>query len=99
MCSKYTETVSFNLYYCIEHLASDLQRCHYGDTECLKSIIPEYIQKLKNGRRDLNFVPLDPLQVDEVNIVQGAQSPVNINLKFRDMQCYGLSSAKILKVV
>lgn len=80
------------------NIASDLQRCHYGDTECLRKLIPLYVKDLKNGRRDLNFVALDPLQVNEVEIVQGAQSPVNINLKFRDMQCHGLSTTQIMKV-
>lgn len=51
------------------------------------------------GRRDLGLVPIDPLQVDEVNIEQGTNSPVNIDLKFRDLKCHGLSNAVIKKVV
>lgn len=78
--------------------APDLPRCHYGDTGCLKEVIPIYANGLKDGRRDLNLVPLDPLQVNEVEIVQGSQSPVNINLKFRDMECYGLSTVQIMSV-
>lgn len=95
------------MYYCVQIesvisplwetiiVAPDLPRCHYGDSGCLAKVIPMYAKGLKSGRRDLNFVPLDPLQVNEVDIVQGAQSPVNINLKFRDMQCYGLSMVQI----
>lgn len=79
--------------------ASDLGRCHYGDVKCLREIIGVYAKTLKNGRRDLNLVPIDPLHVDEVIINQGNTSPVNINLKFRDMKCHGLSTATVRKVV
>lgn len=79
--------------------ASDLGRCHYGDRECLKRTINSYAILLKNGRRDLNLVPIDPLQVDEVNINQGSTSPVNINLRFRDLKCYGLSLAVIKDIM
>lgn len=54
---------------------------------------------LKNGRRELGLVPLDPLQVDEVNIVQGSSSPVNVNLKFRNLKGYGLSKVQIKNVM
>lgn len=79
--------------------ASDLGRCHYGDRECLKRTINSYAILLKNGRRDLNLVPIDPLQVDEVNINQGSTSQVNINLRFRDLKCYGLSKAVIKDIM
>lgn len=79
--------------------ATDLRKCHFGDTECLRHTIGEYAVMLKNGRRDLGLIPIDPLQVDEVNIDQGNNSPVNINLKFREMKCHGLSTAVIKKVV
>lgn len=79
--------------------ATDLSRCHYGDTDCLKETIGSYAVLLRNGRRDLNLVPIDPLHVDEVNIDQGTNSPVNINLKFRNLKCYGLSQATVKRIV
>lgn len=79
--------------------ASDLPRCHYGDRECLIKTINTYAVTLKNGRRELGLVPIDPLQVDEVNIDQGSGSPVNVNLKFRNLKCFGLSTAKIKNVM
>lgn len=79
--------------------ATDLKRCHFGDTECLKKTITEYAVKYRSGRRDLGLVPIDPLQIDEVSIQQGNQSPVTINLKFKDMKCHGLSNAKVKNVM
>lgn len=80
-------------------VASDLGRCHYGDRVCLKKTINEYAVSLKNGRRELGLVPIDPLQVDEVKIEQGNNSPVNVNLKFHNLKCFGLSTAKIKDVM
>lgn len=65
----------------------------------MRQTINVYAKTLKNGRRDLGLVPIDPLQVDEVNIEQGNTSPVNVNLKFRNLKCYGLSTAKVKNVV
>lgn len=82
----------------LEIVASDLGRCHYGDRACLKKTINEYAVTLKNGRRELGLVPIDPLQVDEVSIDQGTNSPVNVNIKFKNLKCFGLSTAKVLSV-
>lgn len=79
--------------------ASDLEKCHYGDKVCLKRVVGTYTKLLKNGRSDLNLVSIDPLIVDEVSVSQGSNSPVNINLKFKNMQGYGLSLATIQDVV
>lgn len=54
---------------------------------------------LKDGLRDINLVRLDPLHVNEVDIIQGSDSPVNINLNFKDVEFYGLSEVNVKKVV
>lgn len=81
------------------NLATNLERCHQGDTACLAKVINTYVHTLKDGRRDINIVPLDPLHVDEVDIIQGNSSPVNINLNFKDVQFYGLSNLNVKKVM
>lgn len=45
------------------------------------------------------MVGIDPLHVDEVDIIQGSNSPVNINLNFKDVSFYGLSNLNVHKVV
>lgn len=59
----------------------------------------KYVRDLKDGRRDLNMVSLDPLHVDEVDIIQSRDSPVNINLNFKDVLFYGLSDLDVKKVM
>lgn len=83
----------------ISHLANDLKKCHYGDVECIRETITLYARTLQNGRRDLALIPFDPLHVDEVAIEQGNASPVNVNLKFRNLKGYGLGTANIKNVI
>lgn len=76
-----------------------MQKCHAGDTECIAAIIDTYVRTLKGGLRDINMVSIDPLFVNEVDIIQGSDSPVNVNLNFKDVKFYGLSNLKTKKVV
>lgn len=58
-----------------------------------------YIRTLSGGLRDINMVSIDPLYVNEVDIIQGSNSPVNVNLNFKDVIFYGLSNLNVKKVV
>lgn len=80
--------------------ASDLPKCRAGDTECLKQVITQTLTLVTKGRRDLNLPPVEPLLVNKLDINQGqSNSPVAINLAFRDLKVHGLSSAVITKVM
>lgn len=76
-----------------------MERCHQGDTSCIESVINLYVRTLKDGLRDINMVSIDPLHVNEVDIIQGSDSPVNVNLNFKDVLFYGLSNLNVKKVV
>lgn len=58
-----------------------------------------YVRTLKDGRRDINMVSLDPLHVTEIDIIQSSESPVNVNLNFKDVLFYGLGNLNVKKVV
>lgn len=79
--------------------ASDIERCSTGDTDCIKSRINSYVEMYRNGLRSLNLVELDPLHVDEIDIIQGSDSPVNVNLNFKNVSMFGLSKLKVHNVV
>lgn len=88
-----------SIFFVCRNLAPHLQRCHYGDTGCIAKIISTYVRTFKSGLRELNLASLDPLHVNEVDIIQGNESPVNINLNFKDVDFYGLSDLNVKKVV
>ena len=80
-------------------VASQLPRCNYGDISCLVKTMNAYIQMFKGGEQALNLVRFDPLLLNEVNIIQGTQSPVSINLKFMNASIYGLDEFRVTNVV
>lgn len=51
------------------------------------------------GRADLNLMSLDPLKVNEMNIVQGDDSPIAITLNFRNLDVHGISDTVITKAM
>ncbi|KAH8358932.1 hypothetical protein KR093_003376, partial [Drosophila rubida] len=90
--------------HCVAHLvhtfiADDPQPCKHGDTECILSRINYFIgEKSTLGDRDINLVKLDPLPVARVNLKQGAESAVSIDLTFTDNNIYGISTMQFKKV-
>lgn len=60
-----------------------------------------FIKKLfifKEGHPGINMIPIDPLHIPNIGIKQGADSPVNIELKFSDVDLIGLSNCRITKI-
>lgn len=47
------------------------------------------------GIPESNLNSIDPIHVDKVNIIQGPESPVNVNLQFRNMNIHGLRMARV----
>lgn len=83
---------------CID-IAQHLPRCHHGDTSCIAETMNTFVRDYKAGLRDINLVSLEPLRVNKVDIIQSADSPVNINLVFKNISLYGLSNMKAKSVV
>lgn len=50
-----------------------------------------------NGYPGLNLPSIDPLHINEINIDQGTESPVNIKLHFENIDLLGLKNAVIYK--
>jgi len=71
---------------------ADVPQCAIGDTECIKQT-SDYVLATKSGPEDIspfNIPPIDPLLVSGIRIKQGAESPVNIELNFKNVYLYGL---------
>lgn len=80
-------------------IAQHLRRCHSGDTNCIAENINKFAHDYKTGLREINLVSIDPLHVNKIDIIQSADSPVNINLVFKNISLYGLGDIKAKRVV
>lgn len=50
------------------------------------------------GHSGINLIRLDPLHIPSISIKQGSESPVNIELLFKDVDLIGLSDHKFTKI-
>ncbi|ETN58944.1 takeout [Anopheles darlingi] len=78
-------------------LPSSYKRCNPGDEECIITAVAETFQKYKHGLPELGLASLDPLRIDEMDIVQG-DGPVNIVLNFKNVDITGFSEVIVKKV-
>ncbi|XP_055910644.1 uncharacterized protein LOC129945005 [Eupeodes corollae] len=56
------------------------------------------LPRFSQGYSALNLVGLNPLKISEIRINQGAESPVNIDLKLKNSELTGIKDAKVLHV-
>ncbi|EDW83868.2 uncharacterized protein Dwil_GK13451 [Drosophila willistoni] len=76
----------------------DPKACKYGDAACMVKFMNNLIkEKGIQGDDDLNLLKLDPFPVAKMNIKQGGDSPVNIDLTFTNNDIIGLSNLKFKK--
>lgn len=47
----------------------------------------------------MNLPPFEPLRIPQVNIIQGKDSTIAIELYFKDCEFYGISNAVITKTM
>lgn len=79
--------------------ASTMQRCNFGDTECIARRVDYFVREYSDGNRDINLISIDPLLINKVDIIQSNESPVTVNLSFKDVLFYGLSKMKTKRIV
>ncbi|KAJ6635878.1 Protein takeout [Pseudolycoriella hygida] len=80
-------------------IAADLPQCHAGDTKCMPEVIEKIISGHPKGHAGLSIPPLEPLRINTIDIIQGAESPINIDLHFKNLDMHGISKAKVTKVI
>jgi len=77
----------------------ELPRCKSGDNECLPRVIQEVLRKTKNGNAALNLPRFEPLHIPKMDIIQGGNSQIAIQLHLRDLDFHGLSTAIVNKTI
>jgi len=70
----------------------DVQRCKAGDNECIVAESNRVLHSYPNGHAGLNLIKVDPLHISEITLKQGSESPVNIELNFKEIDLIGLAA-------
>ena len=69
-----------------------------NDSKCIAQRIDDVFAKFQSGNSGLNLIPIDPLKIDKMDIVQGRDSPINIILNFKNIDFIGSNLAKVKSV-
>ncbi|XP_050079367.1 uncharacterized protein LOC126567180 [Anopheles maculipalpis] len=75
---------------------ASFSRCKQEDGNCLLEAITATFQNFHKGVPEIGLVPLDPLRIDKMDIVQG-DGPINIVLNFKKVDLLGFQHAQIKK--
>uniref|UniRef100_T1GD30 Uncharacterized protein n=1 Tax=Megaselia scalaris TaxID=36166 RepID=T1GD30_MEGSC len=76
--------------------SGEFHKCKIGDVKCLKEVGTELLVEAK-GFSDINLISLDPMNFGDMRIQKDEKSPVNIDLKMKNAQAFGLAGTKIIK--
>lgn len=86
----------YNLNCCFVNFSADfVKTCFLKDPDfpsCNRETVQLIFTSLKNGVPDIGLIPLDPLNVTEIRLLQGT-GPVSINATLNNVRVYGFSSA------
>ncbi|XP_040175187.1 uncharacterized protein LOC120908341 [Anopheles arabiensis] len=72
-------------------------RCKQEDGNCLLEAVTATFRNFHKGVPEIGLVPLDPLRIDKMDIVQG-DGPINIVLNFKKVDLGGFREAQIKKI-
>uniref|UniRef100_A0A182QFP2 Haemolymph juvenile hormone binding protein n=1 Tax=Anopheles farauti TaxID=69004 RepID=A0A182QFP2_9DIPT len=75
---------------------SAFSQCKQEDATCLLQAVTATFRNFHKGVPEIGLVPLDPLRIDKMDIIQG-DGPINIVLNFRKVDLLGFSEAQIKK--
>lgn len=76
------------------------KRKRFGyDLDFVKNNIITILMWLQIGMKEMNIVPIDPLFVNKVEIIQSEDSPVSIKLFTRNVDLVGFSKLRITEAM
>lgn len=75
---------------------NSFSRCNQEDGKCLLEAITATFRSFYKGVPEIGLVPLDPLQIDKMDIIQG-DGPINIELNFKKVNLLGFQHAQVKK--
>lgn len=78
--------------------AENVKRCKFDDNECQLVAANVVFHSYFGGLDLLGLPSVDPLKIDKLDIAQGGNESVKIDLKMRKAKLTGLSMAKMYKI-
>uniref|UniRef100_A0A1B0CV07 Putative hemolymph juvenile hormone binding protein n=1 Tax=Lutzomyia longipalpis TaxID=7200 RepID=A0A1B0CV07_LUTLO len=77
---------------------SEIPKCGYEEHDCIIERTNWVLKNRPEGIPAIKLLQFDPIDVPSMSIVQGGNSPVNIDLQFRNVKFFGLNTAVVHRV-
>ncbi|GAB0088224.1 hypothetical protein DMENIID0001_026170 [Sergentomyia squamirostris] len=75
-----------------------INKCPYGNSECLVKLYDSLIQALSNGNKEFNIPTLDPIFIDEFHIqTQPNAGPFDVHCAFLNAKFFGFKNSTTKK--
>lgn len=79
--------------------ANDIQKCHFGDSQCIVGSINDLIRRYPKGIPQIGLPPLDETNLYNVTILNSPKSgPIWVDFQMRDTVNKGFNNATITHV-
>lgn len=83
----------------IDFSAEDIQKCHFGDSQCLVDSMNDIIRRYPKGIPEIGLPPLDETEVFNFTILDAPKrSPIWFRFQMRDNVNRGFNNATITHV-
>lgn len=73
-----------------------MKKCKIHDNDCMVESTNQILKK--NHLEQLGLPPIDPMLIEKMDIEQGGNNSVTVHLKFRKVNLFGLSDARVYKI-
>jgi len=90
--------LSVSCCWCSKFQSSKIPQCHVGDTQCIKESTNVILSKFYGGEPRVALAQIDPLKIQKMQIKQGGDNPVNIDLTFNNVELHGLRNFQCTSV-
>ncbi|GAB0091619.1 hypothetical protein DMENIID0001_064750 [Sergentomyia squamirostris] len=76
----------------------EIEKCDFEDHSCLIERMNWILQNKYEGVPGIRLAELDPLDIPSMSISQGGNSPVNIDIQFKNVKFSGLKNAVVTNI-
>ncbi|XP_058976266.1 circadian clock-controlled protein daywake-like [Musca domestica] len=76
---------------------SNFPKCKHGDEPCFIKGAADILKNHISGVADVNLLPIDPFSLKTLNVARNPASPVNVDIKLKDVIVEGFKDIKLEK--
>ncbi|CAO1423119.1 unnamed protein product [Diamesa tonsa] len=90
--------ISLGVFASCAQFPNGFPKCRYGDGDCIVRIMNDIVRQKTSGYPPLGIPSIEPIFIDSLNIKQGGNGAVNLDMNIQNAKVAGLSKVSVIKV-